>query len=74
MSIRATPGKAYLETFDWEQKVRTNPLFGVMSVEDFATAGADPTPEQLQRFFAEGTAKARRLDHALAARHWYCAD
>ena len=41
MSIRETPGKAYPETLSWEQEARTDPLFGVMSVESSLQLVAD---------------------------------
>jgi SAM-dependent methyltransferase len=57
MKNLANPGERYLREMSWEAKAQNNPLYGVMSVEDFATAGACPTSDQLERFFAEGRHK-----------------
>lgn len=49
----------FTERLTWEEKARRNPLWAVMSVDEFAEAGADPaewTPEQLALFFDKGRA------------------
>jgi SAM-dependent methyltransferase len=58
MNHEVKPDERYLREMNWEEKARQNPLYGVMSVNDFAAAGADPTPEQLERFFESGRRKA----------------
>jgi ubiquinone/menaquinone biosynthesis C-methylase UbiE len=57
VTIKASPGKSYLEDLSWEEKARQNPLYGVMSVDEFASAGSEPTSDQLERFFAAGVEK-----------------
>ncbi len=54
------PSEVYLDQLTWEEKARSNPLYGVMSVNDFVHAGSEPTVEQLGQFFAEGEAKVGR--------------
>jgi SAM-dependent methyltransferase len=47
----------FTERLTWEEKARRNPLWAVMSVDEFAEADADPTswtPEQLALFFDKG--------------------
>jgi SAM-dependent methyltransferase len=61
MSGKAHPGDRYLREMSWEEKAQQNPLYGVMSVDDFVSAGADPTPDQLERFYEEGRRKAATL-------------
>lgn len=61
MKHKASPGERYLREMTWEEKAQRNPLYGVMSVEDFVSAGPDPTPDQLVHFFEEGRRKAACL-------------
>ena len=47
----------FTDRLSWEEKARQNPLWAVMSVDEFADADADPaawTPEQLALFFEKG--------------------
>ena len=49
----------FTDRLTWEEKARRNPLWAVMSVDEFAGADADPsswTPEQLSLFFEKGRA------------------
>ena len=49
----------FTDRLTWEEKARRNPLWAVMSVDEFAQADADPsawTPEQLSLFFEKGRA------------------
>jgi SAM-dependent methyltransferase len=49
----------FTDRLTWEEKARRNPLWAVMSVDEFAQADADPaswTPEQLALFFEKGRA------------------
>ncbi|HEX2218047.1 MAG TPA: class I SAM-dependent methyltransferase [Gemmatimonadales bacterium] len=49
----------FTDRLTWEEKARRNPLWAVMSVDEFAQADADPsswTPEQLSLFFDKGRA------------------
>ena len=38
----------------WEEKAQVNPLYGVMSHDEFVDSGAKPTPEELAIFYARG--------------------
>jgi SAM-dependent methyltransferase len=47
----------FKKNLSWEEKARKNPLFAVMSVDQFVEKGADPnewTREELDRFFDKG--------------------
>jgi SAM-dependent methyltransferase len=47
----------FKKSLSWEEKAQKNPLFAVMSAEQFAEKGADPekwTEEDLNRFFDKG--------------------
>ncbi len=49
----------FTDRLTWEEKARVNPLWAVMSVDEFAGVAADPaqwTPGQLALFFAKGEA------------------
>jgi SAM-dependent methyltransferase len=51
--------KDFTDRLTWEEKARLNPLWAVMSVDEFAQADGDPsswTAEQLARFFEKGRA------------------
>jgi SAM-dependent methyltransferase len=47
----------FTDRLTWEEKARQNPLWAVMSSDEFAQAGGDPsswTAEQLSLFFQKG--------------------
>ncbi|MBA3258561.1 MAG: class I SAM-dependent methyltransferase [Gemmatimonadales bacterium] len=49
--------REFTDQLTWEEKARLNPLWAVMSVDEFAQAGSDPSswePEQLALFFQKG--------------------
>lgn len=49
--------KDFTDQLTWEEKARQNPLWAVMSVDEFAGAGGDPSswsPDQLALFFDKG--------------------
>ena len=48
------PSRAYLHEKTWEEKAQENPLYGVMSHEEFASSGAQPADDELEVFFARG--------------------
>lgn len=51
--------KDFTDRLSWEEKARRNPLWAVMSVDQFAEAGGDPsswTAEHLALFFEKGRA------------------
>ena len=48
------PSKQYLQEKSWEEKAQENPLYGVMSHEEFYESGAEPTQEQLDIFYSRG--------------------
>lgn len=48
------PSKAYMEDKTWEEKAKENPLYGVMSHEEFVNTGSEPTSEELERFYSRG--------------------
>jgi SAM-dependent methyltransferase len=54
MNQTTTPGDEYLRCLSWEEKARRNPLYGVMSVNEFSSAGPEPTASQLEAFFGAG--------------------
>ncbi len=49
------PSDEYMHNKTWEQKARENPLYGVMSHEEFIESGADPTAKELDTFYARGS-------------------
>ena len=48
------PSKTYLQEKTWEQKAQENPLYGVMSHEEFLDSNAEPTEEELKIFYDRG--------------------
>ena len=48
------PSKDYLNKKTWEEKALENPLYGVMSHEEFVDSGAEPTEEELKVFYDRG--------------------
>ena len=54
------PSSNYLNELSWEEKAVTNPLYAVMSVEEFVDSTV-PTKEELNRFYRDGVKKASSL-------------
>ena len=48
------PSKDYLHEKTWEEKAQENPLYGVMSHEEFIDSGAEPTEEEFKVFYDRG--------------------
>ncbi len=48
------PSKEYLEEKSWEEKAKENPLYGVMSLDEFSGSGPEPSPEELELFYSRG--------------------
>ena len=54
------PDKSYLEDKSWEEKAQINPLYAVISVDEFVESSSIPNQEKLEKFFAEGKRKVRK--------------
>jgi SAM-dependent methyltransferase len=46
--------KAFKDELSWEEKAQRNPLFAIMSDEEFEQSGGVPSEAQLTRFFQRG--------------------
>ena len=53
----------YLEKKSWEEKAQSNPLYAVMSVDEFVVSGSTPNQEELTKFYTAGNIKVRKWIH-----------
>lgn len=53
----------YMHEKTWEEKAQENPLYGVMSHEEFVDSGAEPTQEELDVFYVRGREMVSRWIH-----------
>lgn len=54
----------YKKELTWEEKAKINPMYAVMSVDEFEEADTNPTKEQLELFYSQGERFWNRWFHS----------